>query len=116
MTLEEIRGAPEFGGNRLWLVGCYTKQWQKEGTDVNMTKQQITKWDGLPWREGSRKKGEDAQMCSFGDLTDRFMRKDLDFHFIKIKGPGAEACRQNCIEGVGEENSQSHQTAFSAQP
>ena len=93
MTLEEIRGAPEVGGSRLWLVGCYTKQWQKEGTDVNMTKQQITKWDGLPRREGARKE-RGCSMCSFGDLTGRFMRKDLDFHFIKIKGPEAAACRQ----------------------
>lgn len=39
VTLEEIRGVPEFGGSRLWLVGCSTKQWQKEGTDANMIKE-----------------------------------------------------------------------------
>ena len=39
MTLDEIRGVPEFGGSRLWLVGCSTNQWHKEGTDANMIKE-----------------------------------------------------------------------------
>ena len=39
VTLEEIRGVPEFEGSRLWSVGCATKQWQKEGTDANMIKE-----------------------------------------------------------------------------
>jgi len=64
---------------------------------------------------GARKR-EDAQMCSFGDPTDRFMRTDLDFHFIKIKGPEPQHAGKNCTERAGEENSQSHQTALSAQP
>lgn len=39
VTLEETHGAPELGGTRLWLVRSYTKQWQKEGTDMNTLKE-----------------------------------------------------------------------------
>lgn len=31
---------------------------------------------------------EDGRMCSFRDLTDRSTEKDLNFHLVKVKGPG----------------------------
>lgn len=67
---------------------------------------------------GERGQGrrEDAQCVVLVIWQAGLWEKILISISLRSRGPKPQHVGKNCIEGVGEENSQSHQTAFSAQP